>query len=235
MEVTPLGDSALVVRLGGDDRSEGEVSIDHVLAILARLERASIPGAVEWTSAYSTIALFFDPVLVARKCGSPNAIFERLATEIRRVLRDRTECEVTSGRLVEIPVCYNRAFAFDIDDVARHTNFSADEVVRQHSEANYRVRCIGFTPGFSYLAGLPSGLATPRRQVPRTDVPAGSIAIGGNQTGIYPSTSPGGWNVIGRTPLRLFDASRQPPALLVAGDRVSFRAISRDEFEQFPA
>ena len=103
--------------------------------------------------------------------------------------------------------------------------------VRLHSTAEYRVACIGFVPGFPFLAGLPKKLATPRRDVPRKEIPSGSVGIGGAQTGVYPLRSPGGWNLIGRTPLRLFDPEKKPPALLRAGDRVRFRSITRDEFE----
>jgi inhibitor of KinA len=101
-----------------------------------------------------------------------------------------------------------------------------------HSNAHYRVNCLGFTPGFPYLSGLPPALRTPRRPVPRKQVPAGSVGIGGSQTGIYPMTSPGGWNIIGRTPIRLFNPQKNPPALLCAGDSVRFRPITLDEFEQ---
>jgi inhibitor of KinA len=128
-------------------------------------------------------------------------------------------------------VCYEGEFAPDLAEVAHHAGLSPDEVAQRHAAAAYRVGCVGFMPGFPYLTGLPPELATPRRAIPRREVAAGSVAIGGSQTGIYPSVSPGGWNVIGRTPLRLFDVTRQPPALLRAGDAVRFRAISRTEFE----
>jgi inhibitor of KinA len=133
--------------------------------------------------------------------------------------------------LVEIPVCYDPEYALDIDDVARRANISPGEVVRLHSSAEYRVACIGFVPGFPFLTGLPKELATPRRDMPRKEIPPGSVGIGGAQTGIYPLRSPGGWNLIGRTPLRLFDPGKNPPTLLQAGDRVRFRAVTRDEFE----
>ena len=110
---------------------------------------------------------------------------------------------------------------------------SPNEVVDLHSTAHYLVNCLGFTPGFPYLTGLPKKLTTPRRATPRKEIPAGSVAIGGMQTGIYPQVSPGGWNVIGRTPRRLFRIEDDPPALLRAGDRVRFRAITRTEFENW--
>jgi inhibitor of KinA len=134
-------------------------------------------------------------------------------------------------RLIEVPVCYDAEFAPDLETVAQHCGLAPNEVVARHAAARYGVRCVGFTPGFPFLGGLPSQLATPRRKSPRTAVPAGSVAIGGPQTGIYPLRSPGGWNIIGRTPLRLFDVTREPAALLRAGDRVRFVSIGREEFE----
>ncbi|HEV2966356.1 MAG TPA: 5-oxoprolinase subunit PxpB, partial [Chthoniobacterales bacterium] len=133
---------------------------------------------------------------------------------------------------VEIPVCYASEFAFDLDDVARRTDLEPNEVIALHSSTEYRVHCVGFTPGFPFLGGLPPKLAAPRRETPRTEIPAGSVGIGGKQTGIYPVKSPGGWNIIGRTPLRLFDPQRNPPVLVRAGDGVRFRPISREEFDQ---
>jgi inhibitor of KinA len=133
--------------------------------------------------------------------------------------------------VIEIPVCYDGEFAPDLGDVALHAGLPADEIIRRHSSADYRVSCVGFTPGFPFLSGLPAELATPRRSTPRKEIPEGAVAIGGAQTGVYPRKSPGGWNVIGRTPLRLFDVRREPPALFHAGDHARFRKISREEFD----
>ena len=164
--------------------------------------------------------------------------FEEFKTQIEHALQTSLEpARPRAGavRAIEVPVCYENEFAPDLGDVAQHAGLSEEEVVRRHSSARYRVNCVGFTPGFPYLSGLPAELATPRRASPRTEIPAGSVAIGGAQTGIYPSKSPGGWNVIGRTPLRLFDHRNEPPAMLRAGDSVRFRQISREEFEQLSA
>ena len=138
-------------------------------------------------------------------------------------------------RIVEIPVCYGGDLGPDLDDVAARHETTPDEVVRIHSGADYLVYMVGFMPGFAYLGGLPDEIATPRRSSPRTAVPAGAVGIGGQQTGVYPLESPGGWNLIGRTPLRIFDLSRETPSLLATGDRVRFCPISLDRYQRWPA
>lgn len=230
MTIEPLGDSALIVRLA--DEFHPDTSLKAVLLALRHLEIAAIPGVVELAPAYTTIGVFFDPAQIesATMDDSPSDI---LATRIQSILNASAfeqEIEITTS-LIEVPVCYESEFAPDLDAVARHAGLSQDEVVHRHSNANYRVNCVGFAPGFPYLGGLPSDLATPRRASPRQEIPAGAVAIGGTQTGIYPRKSPGGWHIIGRTSLRLFDVRREPPALFHAGDQVRFRKISREEFD----
>jgi inhibitor of KinA len=218
MEITPLGDSALVLRVGD--------SLGKVLAAAQKLEAAKIPGVVEIAPAFASVAVFLE---------SPAAL-ESSTTAICAALRGRKKPAGKAAlkpRVIEVPVCYDPEFALDLEVVAQHCRLSPNEIVTHHAAARYRVRCVGFTPGFPFLAGLPPELATPRRQTPRTAVPAGSVAIGGVQAGVYPLRSPGGWNIIGRTPLRLFDVSREPAALLQAGHRVRFRAITREEFERW--
>lgn len=134
----------------------------------------------------------------------------------------QTSASELTPRVVEIPVIYGGEAGPDLDDVARHSGLTPEQVVLQHSQADYVVFFLGFQPGFPYLGGLPERLATPRRSEPRLQVPAGSVGIGGSQTGIYPQATPGGWQLIGRTPLPLFDRHRQPPALLQPGDTVRF-------------
>jgi inhibitor of KinA len=231
MRVEPLGDSAVIVRL--TDEFSPETSLRMVLDAARGLEAAAIPGVTELAPACNTIGVFYDPTrLELAPDGSP---FDVLATKIQSVLNAaafESESEDAS-RVIEVPVCYDLEFAPDLAEVAVHAGLSEDEVVRRHSAANYQVSSVGFTPGFPYLSGLPTELATPRRATPRTEIPAGSVAIGGTQTGIYPRKSPGGWNIIGRTPLRLFDVQREPPALFQAGDQVRFRQITREEFDSY--
>lgn len=234
MEIVPLGDSALIIRVVDDFARDPEASLNAVLAALRSLEVAAIPGVTELAPAYSTVGVFFDAAGIAR-AASEHEPCDWLRTKIESVLKVRS-AESERGikaPLIEIPVCYDREFAPDIDDVASVTGLADAEVIHRHSSAAYRVNCVGFIAGFPFLSGLPSELATPRRAVPRKEVPAGSVAIGGAQTGIYPRKSPGGWNVIGRTPLRLFNVQREPPTILQAGDRVRFREISREEFDAF--
>ena len=234
MRIEPLGDSALIVRIVDDFAADPEASLNAVLAALRSLEAAAIPGVTELAPAYSTVGVFFDVSEIARAAPESDPI-DWLKGRIESVLKDRAAEDAgdIETRLIEIPVCYDREFAPDLDDVARTAGLDAAEVIERHSSAAYRVACVGFIAGFPFLSGLPPELASPRRSVPRKEVPAGSVGIGGAQTGVYPRTSPGGWNLIGRTPMRLFDVRHDPPTILQAGDRVRFRKISREEFAAF--
>jgi len=234
MQITPLGDSALIVRVREQFEDAPEETLNEVLRVFELLQRAAIPGVIELAPAYTSVAVFFDPITIAKASEPPDDVFDWLASRIRGVVAagaDRRRKVRSRARNVEIPVCYDPQFAPDIDDVARHTQLRATEIVNIHTATEYRVACVGFVPGFPFLAGLPKSLATPRRDVPRKEIPPGSVGIGGAQTGIYPLRSPGGWNLIGRTPLKLFDPLKNPPTLLHPGDRVRFRAITPGEFE----
>jgi inhibitor of KinA len=233
MEITPLGDSALLIHVVENFENSPESALNKVLATKQTLEAAKIPGAIEVTPAYTSVAVFYDPIR-AIDAGAPvDGVLEWLENKIREASRDTNDLAgATTKSVIEIPVCYDNEFAPDLEDVARHAGIASREVVDLHCGAEYSVHCVGFTGGFPFLGGLPQKLATPRKDVPRKEIPAGSVAIGGKQTGIYPIKSPGGWHVIGRTPQRLFDATKHPPTLLQAGDRVRFRAITRDEFER---
>jgi len=236
MEIIPLGDPALIVRVREQFEDAPEETLDEVLRIFQLLQRAAIPGVIEFAPAYTSVAVFFDPIVVLKANGAANGVFDELATRIRNAIsaasrRHRRRSASSDPRLIEIPACYDSAFGLDLNRVAEHTKLSEREIVDLHSTAEYRVACIGFVPGFTFLAGLPKNLATPRRDVPRKEIAPGSVGIGGAQTGIYPLRSPGGWNLIGRTPLQLFDPAKDPPTLLHPGDRVRFRAITREEFD----
>ena len=231
--VIPLGDSALLIRLEEDFADSSDQSLGNVLDALARLQTARIPGVIDLAPAYATVAVFFDPVRVVAAGAPTTGVIDWLTTKIQAALRKDTKRKrkKTEPRVVEIPVCYDDEFSPDLGDVAQRAKISVQEVMKIHAAPDYRVACVGFTPGFGFLSGLDPKIATPRRATPRKEVPVGSVAIGGTQTGVYPIRSPGGWNIIGRTPFRMFDVKRDPPALLCAGDRVRFRNITREEFE----
>ena len=232
MEITPLGDSAILLHVREQFDDAPDRTLDEVLGYFDFLRRAELPGVIELAPAYTTVALFYDPIRAVAAGADPNRVFEWMASQVHTAIANgNLRLKRSPGSPVEIPVCYDQKFALDLDEVANHVDRPIEQVIELHSRAHYRVNCLGFTPGFPYLSGLPSELATPRRPIPRKTVPAGSVAIGGNQTGIYPADSPGGWNIIGRTPVHLFNPDKNPPALLCPGDLVRFRPISLKEFE----
>ena len=233
MEITPLGDCAVLVRVAEGFEEAPERALQQVLAAQSSLVAAKIPGVIEIAPAYTTVALFYDPLRVIDAGAPVENVFGWLEQRIRGAISKTEEIGPVPTKVseIDIPVCYDSEFAFDLDEVARRAGLAGREVVDLHSAGDYRVHCVGFIGGFPFLGGLPQKLATPRRETPRKEIPAGSVGIGGKQTGIYPIKSPGGWNIIGRTPLRLFDPQKNPPGLLRTGDRVRFRAISRAEFD----
>jgi inhibitor of KinA len=220
MMLAPLGDSAVVltVGLGMDDELMGRVRV-----IAADLERDPPRGVVDIVPAFGTLTVFYD----LRLAGD----FARFCAEIeKRAVRAGAALAQSDARIVEVPVCYGGDFGPDLGDVAANARIDPGQVIALHSGGSYVVQAIGFAPGFGYLGGLPEKIYTPRRATPRTIVPAGSVGIGAKLTAVYPFASPGGWNIIGRTPLRTFDPNRTEPALLRVGDHVRFRAITGEEF-----
>jgi len=216
MNFKPLGDSALLVSFG--EAIDEEIN-DRVHALAGTIERASFEWLVEVVPAYSSLAVIYDPRLID---------FEGVKRAIQAL---EFSAEKFEGRLVEIPVLYGGEHGPDLEFVAQYNGLTPEEVIEIHSRPVYRVYFLGFLPGFPYLGGMDERIATPRLEKPRLKVPAGSVGIAGKQTGIYPLKSPGGWRLIGRTPLRLFNPEREPPTLLQPGDRVKFAPIDEGEFE----
>ena len=196
----------------------------RVHAAASALHAAGLPGVVDIVPAYATLAVHFDPLAWVDAHGGPP--LAHVVSAVRAILASPRSVSDEAGRAIEIPVCYGGALGPDLDALAAHAGLDADEVIARHANAVYRVAMLGFAPGFPYLLGLDPALAMPRRASPRTRVPAGSVAIGGVQTGIYPAPLPGGWQLIGRTPRVLFDAARDPPSLVMPGDRVRFVPIA---------
>lgn len=219
----PLAEDALLLHVGeGIDPATS----DRVLAATAVLMRA-LPD-VECVPAYASVLLRFDAGSW-RTPGGP-APHQAVGEAVMAALAS-PDAASPSAREVTVPVCYGGDAGPDLAEVARLTGLGAEEVVGRHAAGHYRVAMLGFAPGFPYLLGLDPVLAVPRRADPRTRVPAGSVAIGGAQTGIYPDALPGGWQLIGRTPLRLFDPAAAEPAALRPGDRVRFAPIDAARFD----
>ncbi len=233
MRIVALGDRAFLIEVGA---SIDEVTHRRVRAVLARLESRAIPGVIEYVPAFASVAVHYDPARVPPwPFGESSSPHTRLAVALSAALEQLDDAPAAPSRTIDVPVCYGGDFGPDLDDVARLHDLLPDEVVRIHASGDYLAYMIGFMPGLAHLGGLDDRIATPRRREPRTNVPASSVGIGGRQTGVYPLVSPGGWNLIGRTPLRMFVANREPASLIGVGDRVRFRAIVRAEFDALDA
>lgn len=217
----PAGDAALVVELG--DAISPEINRKARSLSLA-LEKGGIPGVFDFLPTYRSVLVFYDPLAL-----SPAALQDALT----RLLQSPGEDADSAPQAIHIPVLYGGDMGPDIGFVAQNAGISEREVVRIHSGGRYLVYMMGFSPGFAYLGGLDPRLATPRLQSPRAEIPAGAVGIADAQTGVYPVASPGGWQLIGRTPLKLFDPDRSPPALLAAGDYVRF--VPLDDADHYQA
>ncbi len=209
----PAGDTALVVEFG--DAISPEVN-RKVRSLSDALELRSVTGVFDFLPTYRSVLVYYDPLEITAA---------ELQDGIEGLLQDADEISIASRRVVHIPTLYGGKMGVDIGFVAQHAGIDEQEVVRIHSGTDYLVYMMGFSPGFAYLGGLDERLATPRLESPRTEIPAGAVGIAESQTGVYPMVSPGGWQLIGRTPLKLFDSQREPPVLLNAGDYVRFTPI----------
>ncbi|MCL2459475.1 MAG: 5-oxoprolinase subunit PxpB [Desulfobulbus sp.] len=212
------GDRALIAVYG--DEVDPAVN-ERVRRMAALIEASRHPAIEAVVPAYCTLAVHYDPGLI-----NPAALGELLRDLEAHAIKAAVQPQAT----VEIPVCYGGEFGPDLATVATCNRLASDEVIRLHSQTVYRIYAIGFAPGFCYLGGLDPRIHTPRLATPRSRVPAGSVGIAGGQTGIYPLASPGGWQLIGRTPLALFDCGRTPPVPYRPGDALCFRPISADTF-----
>jgi len=213
----PAGDLALVVELG--DAISPEIN-RKVRSLTDALEEGGIPGVFDFLPTYRSVLVYYDPLKVTSG---------KVQDGIERLLESAETTDTGMRHIVHIPTFYGGDMGPDIAFVAEHNGIDEAEVVRIHSGSDYLVYMMGFSPGFAYLGGLDERLATPRLQSPRTEIPVGAVGIAETQTGVYPMASPGGWQLIGRTPLKLFDPARERPVLLSAGDHVRFVSIESQE------
>jgi KipI family sensor histidine kinase inhibitor len=220
LKYIPSGDSALIIK-AGDVISE-EVNLT-VRKLLKRLEEENIQGITDFIPAYNELMVCYDPAKIG---------YRRLLESLRACAADPGAILLPPAEVVHVPVLYGGEAGPDLHHVAEHNGLAAEDVIRIHSSADCLVYMLGFTPGFCYLGGMDKRIATPRHETPRLKIPAGSVGIAGEQTGIYPFESPGGWQLIGRTPLRLFNPDSRPEFLFSAGDYIRFYPVDRDEYEQ---
>jgi KipI family sensor histidine kinase inhibitor len=235
----PLGDRAILIQLGA--RIDQQLNT-RALALADNVRAARLPGVLDVAAAYASVCVRYDPAAWLDAAHSP---FAELSARLGSIVDNAAAASATldndaivdgsildgsilDNTILEIPVRYGGESGPDLEAVAQHAGLRVEEVITRHCAGDYRVAMLGFAPGFAYLLGLDAALHVPRRATPRTRVPAGSVAIGGAQTGIYPRELPGGWQIIGHTALTLFDPAHDPPTLLTPGKRVRFHRVEHE-------
>ncbi|QKJ29187.1 5-oxoprolinase subunit PxpB [Mucilaginibacter mali] len=222
-----LNEQAVTLNFGN------EIS-EELLALITRaghlLNAKPFPGFRSIVPAYTTLSVFFDPIALLNSILPGHDCLTKISMYLENQLKQPADSSENKGRDMIIPVLYGSEYGPDLEELAQRHGLRPEAVTAMHTEVCYTVYMIGFTPGFAYLGGLDERLFSPRKDTPRSKVPAGSVGIAGMQTGIYPFATPGGWQIIGRTPLKMFDPEREQPALLQAGDKVSFKAIDEETF-----
>lgn len=227
VSIYPLGDGALTISFG-NVMDEG--IHQSVLQLFQGLRALSFPFIIDIVPAYSSLTVYYNVLLLHTE---EKTAFDAIKEKLLPLLDHKSEAIAEEGRIIAIPVCYAQPFAPDLEEIALQKGLSAEEVIHLHTSLTYRVYMIGFLPGFPYMGRVDSRIATPRKSSPRKSIAGGSVGIAGEQTGIYPLSSPGGWNIIGRTPVQLFNKEASNPVLLQPGDSVSFYSITKDEFENY--
>lgn len=214
------GDSAVVMEFGNEVSEEINAKIRNTIE---KLENENIEGIIELTPTYRSITVKYNPLEIS---------YKKLIEILNKFENIKVDNENVKVKLVEIPTVYGDEYGQDIAFVAENANISQEEVIKIHTGKDYLVYMLGFAPGFTYLGGMDEKIATPRLKSPRLKIAAGSVGIAGSQTGMYPSESPGGWQLIGRTPLKLYDEKSNPPVFINAGDYIRYVQISETEFDK---
>lgn len=230
MNVTfsPLGDQAITIQFG--------TSIDlavhqKVKQFSSYLDHHPVDWMVEYIPTFTTVTIYYDPMKVWKNSTDPQCLpYEWVRKRIAESLNELTSMTPETPRTIEIPVCYGGELGPDLHGVAKHNQLQEQEVINLHLQGDYLVYMIGFAPGFPYIGGMNENISMPRKDEPRQRIPEGSVGIAGKQTGVYSIETPGGWQLIGRTPLRLFRPEESSPSLLQAGDRIVFTSITEEEF-----
>ncbi|MDP4146296.1 MAG: 5-oxoprolinase subunit PxpB [Bacillota bacterium] len=229
IEINFMGDSAIIIRLSNTVNLEVHLKIQ---AICNYFESNPFKGMIECVPSVVTVTVYYNPIEVLKNIkasdkGNPFQVVKNIVLDVLHNIRYEKE---ELSRIVEMPVCYGGVFGPDLDFVARFNKLSIEEVIEIHCNYDNRVYMIGFAPGFPYLYGMSERIAAPRKETPSISVPQGSVGIAGSQTGIYPISTPGGWQVIGRTPIRLFRPEDEVPSLIRSGDIIRFKRIDEKEY-----
>ncbi|MEH7178453.1 5-oxoprolinase subunit PxpB [Neobacillus vireti] len=218
VEINPLGDSAITITFGDEIHEHIHQQINQFLHIF---RKSKIAGIIEFVPAYTSVAIFYNPMLIP---------YSQLEQKVFSIYQSAMETPKIEAIVYRIPVYYGGETGPDLPFIAEYSHSTEQEVIDLHANREYLIHMIGFVPGFPYLGGLPQKLAAPRLEKPRTKIAAGSVGIGGQQTGIYPAEVPSGWRIIGITPLLLFNINNKKPSLLSSGNYVSFLPIEYEEY-----
>jgi len=226
--ILPLGDHAITIIFG--DTIDEDIN-QQALLFFNCLQQREITGVKDIIPAYTSVTVVYDIMMIQKQDNTVSA-FEFMRHEIEKALQNVEQNKTEMEKIVRIPVCYDVSLGIDLKEMAEQKNLSIEEIIQLHSSATYRVYMIGFMPGFPYMGKVNAKIATPRKNSPRKNVAAGSVGIADFQTGIYPFNSPGGWNIVGQTPMMMFNTHYIEPCLLKPGDKVNFVPISLQEFYQ---
>ena len=225
-----ISENAISLEFGNKINEE---TLGRISRLNECIKQNPFAGLLSTIPAYTTLTLYFNPVVLMNdRSLKGSTTLDKISGYIKSINVETNIDQKIYSQIINIPVCYDPTFGFDLQELSLFHQLKKEEIIDMHSSAVYTVYMIGFVPGFPYLGGLSEKLTSPRKQNPRAAIPAGSVGIAGQQTGIYPLETPGGWQIIGRTPLKLFDVNRQQPSLLKAGDKLKFEQISLREFEQ---
>ena len=224
-----IGENALTIDFGNVISTNLN---DKVLQLAEFIEQNNFVGFIELVPAYSSLTIYYNLCLVRKHFKQFPTAFSAVQNFVETVLKNLSKVEIPTSRLIKIPVCYDKNYAPDLEFVAKNANLTKDEIIKIHSSGNYRVFMIGFLPAFPYMGEIVEKIITPRKPSPRVKVEKGSVGIAGKQTGIYPLDSPGGWQIIGKTPIEMFQPENEQISYLQTGDSVQFYPISASEFSK---